>query len=75
MLGAGTARTWLSSFEPDAALGDTTQHEIYLRRTLWTGVFLTADLQHIENGGFGRLPENRQRGITVYGLRLTWLYP
>jgi len=74
VLGAGAAHIMLSSNEPNPVLGDTEHYEIYLRYAFDQGIFLTGDLQHIYNSNFGELAENRNEGITIYGLRFTWLY-
>lgn len=74
VLGVGVARAALSSREPDPLLGDTQLREIYLRYALTPGVFLTGDVQHIVNTNFGSVAALRGQGVTVYGVRLTWLY-
>jgi len=74
VLGAGAARAFLSTQEPNKALGDTVHYEVYLSRALTQHLFLTGDLQHVFNSNFGSSVATRNRGITVYGLRLTLLY-
>ena len=74
VLGAGAAHAFLSSREPDASMGDTQHYEIYLRRDLSRRVFLTGDIQHVVSTNFGSSAALRGQGITIYGLRLTWLY-
>ena len=74
VMGAGAARIFLSSNEPNTALGDTEHYEIYLRYAFSKGIFLTGDVQQIYNSNFGALAENRNKGIPIYGLRFTWLY-
>lgn len=71
--GAAIGRAFLSSQEPSTALDDTDQYELFLRYTMREGLFLTANLQRINNSNYGALPENRDRHTTVYGVRLTWL--
>lgn len=74
VLGLGAARAFLSTQVSDKALGDTVHYEAYLRHTLAPGIFLTGDVQYILNSNFGTSTTTRNQGITVYGLRLTWLY-
>lgn len=74
VIGSGVARAYLSNKEPNAALDDTTQYEIYARYSLTPTTFITGDIQHIVNSNFGLLNENRDKGITVYGLRLSHLF-
>lgn len=73
-LGAAIGRAFLSSQEPSPALDDTDQYELFLRYTLSKGLFLTGDVQRIDNSNYGDLSENRNQHVTVYGARLTWLY-
>ena len=72
-MGAGIARAFLSDKEPNTALNDTTHYEVYLRYDITQAIFLTGDIQHIVNSDFGVLNENRGVGVTVYGLRLSYL--
>lgn len=73
VLGLGMARSRLSDREPDRALGDTRHAEVYWRRLLVPGFFLTLDAQRLRNPGFGSSSELRGHALTVYGVRLTWL--
>lgn len=73
VMGAGIARAFLSAKEPNTALNDTTHYEVYLRYDITQAIFLTGDIQHIVNSDFGILNENRGVGVTVYGLRLSYL--
>lgn len=72
--GAAIGRAFLSSQEPSSSLDDTDQYEIFLRYTWKEGLFLTGNLQRIDNSNYGALSENRNQHATVYGVRLTWLF-
>lgn len=72
--GAGIGRAFLSSQGPSTSLDDTHQYELFVRYTLRKGLLLTGDLQRISNSNYGALPEHRNQQVTIYGVRLTWLY-
>lgn len=72
-LGVGAAHIFHSADDPVQNSRDTTQLELYLRYRLAKGLFLTGDVQRIENSNFDASGDLHDAKLTVYGLRATWL--
>jgi porin len=73
-LGLGVARIFLSPRETGADLDDTTQGEIYLRYRLRPSLLLTGDVQRLENSNFDASGELYDKAVSVYGVRLTFIF-
>ncbi len=74
VVGVGVAKAILSSREVNLALQDSIHYESYIRFSLTPSFFLTADAQYIKNSGFGLLKVTQDTGITVLGVRLSYLF-
>lgn len=72
-IGVGLARAFASS-DLGANRDDTTQAEIYARFDLNKSIHLTPSIQYIEHSGFDSSGASFEPDVTVFGLRLAYIY-
>jgi predicted porin len=70
----GIGRTFVSNDAQQAPAQDTTHFETFLRYSISPALLVTGDIQHIENSNFTQSTASDDRDITLFGIRLTWLY-
>jgi porin len=72
--GVGIGRTFVSHDAQQAPAQDTTHFETFLRYSISPALLVTGDIQHIENSNFTQSTASDNRDVTLFGIRLTWLY-
>lgn len=74
VVGLGYAFIRLSHYIDDPDQASTRQAELYTRYRLREGLFLTGSVQRITNSDFDASNSVRDAHLSVYGLRLSWLF-
>ena len=74
VFGAGIAKIFLSDHVLEPLKSDTTQSESYLRYKMNENMFVTFDIQRLQDSNFNELAGIIDSQQTLYGLRLTYVH-